>query len=214
MICPLTHSHALSCHTKGLAFENTPTLPITGGTEDGALRAGMYDFTLQVTDYKQLESGSLKFGSRYASTSVSLTLVDLPIPDVGVSVNRAITAISEAGQINADTKIVLTGFVARYDASATRIEGRWEVLLSGGFDALDLANEDIAPLGNAKPHHQARVLWHVCVGSVGRVFAGADSVEWKKRGEGSIWKVLFLWGRGEEGGHAAPPAPSPFSLAA
>ncbi len=155
-------------------FENTPTLPIAGGTENGALHAGIYDFTLQVTDYKQLESGSLKFGSRYASTSVSLTLVDVPIPDVGVSVNRAIMAISEAGQINRDTKIVLTGVIARYDAAATRpeetklvrIEGRWEVSVSG-VDALDLANHDIAPLGNAKP---ARVcLWRVCVGSVSRV---------------------------------------------
>ena len=172
MTCSLTHS--LSCHQKVLVFENTPTLPIAGGTENGALHAGIYDFTLQVTDYKQLESGSLKFGSRYASTSVSLTLVDVPIPDVGVSVNRAIMAISEAGQINRDTKIVLTGVIARYDAAATRpeetklvrIEGRWEVSVSG-VDALDLGNHDIAPLGNAKP---ARVcLWRVCVGSVSRV---------------------------------------------
>ncbi len=139
----------------------------------GALHAGMYDFTLQVTDYKQLDSGSLKFGSRYASTSVSLTLVDVPIPDVGVSVNRAITAISEAGQICPGTKIVLAGVVATYDAAATRheettavrIEGRWEVSVSG-VDALDLTNQDIAPLGNAKP---APVRDMYCVGSVSRV---------------------------------------------
>ena len=158
-------------------FENAPTLPIAGGTEDGALHAGLYDFTLHVTDYtKQLESGSLKFGSRYASTSVLLTLVDLPIPDVGVSVNRAITAISEAGQMNLNTKMVLMGVVASYDAPATRhedtkivrTEGRWEVSVSG-VNALDLTNEDIAPLGSAKPHTQARVLRHVCVGSVGRI---------------------------------------------
>jgi hypothetical protein len=156
-----THSltHSLSCHQKMLVFENAPTLSITGGTEGGgALHAGVYDFTLQVTDYKQLESGSLQFGSRYASTSVSLTLVDLPIPDVGVSVNRAITTISEAGQINANTKIVLTGVVASYDAAAprhdeakiVRIEGQWEVSVSGGVDALDLTNQDIAPIGIAK----------------------------------------------------------------
>ncbi len=152
---------------KVLVFENTPTLSIAGGIQSGALHAGVYDFTLQVTDYKQLQSGSLKFGSRYASTSVSLTLVDLQIPEVLLSVNRAITAISEVGQINADTKIVLTGVVARYDAAATlheetkivRIEGRWEVSVSGvGY--LDLANQDIAPLGNAK---LALVFVHVCV---------------------------------------------------
>jgi hypothetical protein len=145
---------------KVLVFENAPTLLITGGgtEEGGALHAGTYDFTLQVTGYKQLESGSLQFGSRYASTSVSLTLVDLPIPDVVVSVNRAITAISEAGQINPNTKIVLTGVVTNYDAAATRhedtksvrIEGQWEVSVSGG-NALDLTNPNIAPLGNAKP---------------------------------------------------------------
>ncbi len=143
-----------------LVFENTPTLHITGGTEGGALHAGIYDFTLQVTDYKQLESGNLKLGSRYASTSASLTLVDLPIPDVGVSVNRAITVISEAGQICQSAKIVLAGVVARYDAAATRhedtkrvrIEGRWDVSVSG-VDALDLTNQAIAPLGNSKPAH-------------------------------------------------------------
>jgi hypothetical protein len=158
------HSLADSLATKVLVFENTPTLSITGGTEGGALHAGIYDFTLQVTDYKQLESGSLKFGSRYASTSVSLTLVDLPIPDVGVSVNRAITAISEAGQICRGTKIVLTGVVAGYDAAATRhedtkivrIEGKWEVSESG-VDSLDLTDQAIAPLGNAKARSCVRV---------------------------------------------------------
>ncbi len=151
-------------------FENIPILHITGGTEDGALQAGIYDFALQVTDYKQLESGSLEFGSRYASTSVSLTLVDLPIPDVGVSLNRAITAISEVGQINAGSKIVLTGVVARDHAGANRqeetenlrIEARWEVSVSG-MDYLDLANQDIAPLGNAKPT-MSRVCACLCSG--------------------------------------------------
>jgi hypothetical protein len=158
MNCMFTPSLTHSLATKALVFENTPTLHITGGTEGGALHAGIYDFTLQVTDYKQLESGSLKFGSHYASTSVSLTLVDLPIPDVVVSVNRAITAISEAGQICQSTKIVLTGVVAGYDAAATRhedtkivrIEGKWEVSESG-VDSLDLTDQAIAPLGNAKP---------------------------------------------------------------
>jgi hypothetical protein len=174
-----THTHSLTLFLphkkKVLVFENTPTLPITGGTGNKALHAGMYDFTLQVTDYKQLESGSLTFGSRHARTSVSLTLVDVPIPDVGVSVNRAITAISEAGQINVDTKIVLTGVVANFltevvthddaaapqhdEAKIVRIEGRWEVSVSGGMDALDLTNQDIAPLGIAKPRS---CLWRVC----------------------------------------------------
>jgi hypothetical protein len=143
---------------KVLVFEDTPTLSITGGIQSGALHAGIYDLRLRVTDYKQLPSGSRKFGSRYASTSVSMTLFDLAIPDVGVNVNRAITTISEAGQINAGTKIVLTGVVAGYNAAATRqeetenvrIEARWEVSVSG-VDSLDLANKDIAPLGNAKP---------------------------------------------------------------
>jgi hypothetical protein len=154
-------------------FENAPIISITGGSEGGALHADIYDFTLQVTDYKQLESGSLQVGSRHASTSVSLTLVDLPIPDVSVSVNRAITAISEVGQINADTKIVLTGVVAGYNAAANgqeetemaRIEGRWEVSVSGG-NALDLTNQNIAPLGNAKP---ARVCGMYVLAPVSRV---------------------------------------------
>jgi hypothetical protein len=160
MKAPVYISHPLSTHSflkKVLVLENAPTVTLAGGTNaTGALHEGIYILTLRVTvDHteEELEDNELgtgrphrRFDPRHASTSVELKLVDKWIPDVGVRVNQAITTLSQAGEINADTKVVLTG-VAGYaapDTDPARIEGRWEV---SGVEGLDLTNRNVAPLG-------------------------------------------------------------------
>ncbi len=126
-----------------LKFEDAPTVTLVAGElADGFA----YDFMLQVTDYKGTQQGS-----RFATTSVSLTVVASQIPDAGILVNDAVTKISKTGQVNADTKIVLTGVASNVpEASASvRVEGEWEVSLGG--NGVDLSNVDVAPLGFQSP---------------------------------------------------------------
>jgi hypothetical protein len=125
-----------------LKFEDAPTVTLVAGAlADGVV----YDFVLQVTDYKGTQQGS-----RFATASVSLTVVASQIPDAGIRVNDAVTKISKTGQINADTKIVLTGVASNVPeaSDSVRVEGEWEV---SGVDGLDLSNVDVAPLGFQSP---------------------------------------------------------------
>jgi hypothetical protein len=125
-----------------LAFGDVPRISLA----EGSLAEGEYDFTLQVTDYTEQEDGTIVEGSRFAGAAVSLKMIELPIPDVSISANTAAMVVSKSGQINANSKIALTG-IANNLAEASdivRIEGVWEV---SGVDGLDLTDVEVAPLG-------------------------------------------------------------------
>jgi hypothetical protein len=129
-----------------LTFGDVPRISLA----EGSLAEGEYDLTLQVTDYTEQEDGNIVVGSRFAGAAVSLKMIELPIPDVSISANTAAMVVSKSGQINANSKIALTG-IANNVAKASdtvRIEGVWEV---SGVDGLDLTDVEVAPLGINSP---------------------------------------------------------------
>ena len=112
-----------------LTFEDAPEVRLTPVDGVPPLAEGKYKFELQVTDFQLLDDGNENIGSRFSSASVSLSMIELQIPDLGISVYEAVTTISKAGQINAETKVALTGVASSVPETSdtVRIDGMWEV---------------------------------------------------------------------------------------
>jgi hypothetical protein len=105
------------------------------------LAEGRYTFTVEARDNVEGSGAQLRF----ATAKVHLSVFNLRLPEVTITVDAAVTPISAQGQLNVEDKVALDGVLQPLPESLTDVTLQWTTTAAG----LDIdGDKQVAPLGS------------------------------------------------------------------